>query len=226
MRLNWQVSSGVVNERKITVVHWPKHDPNKILDMLETQPLRTVGREPVVNVHKFGLFEVAVRRFSPLEWKGTPAPQLFSLLNETIEACLALIEMPIALVDDGSAHFIVSLWKKGLRDLAGFFEDKSVSIERKERFCFSFVREIAQLHANGFIHGHIALNVFPDEHDNVRFVDFTRLRIMTESRASFMAAVHEKDFLVPLAEMTRLARSDAGQSEAEALTHAATCSKT
>ena len=220
MRLNWKITAFAVQGREITVVHWPKHDPDRILDVLETKPMRTVGMDPVVAVHSFGHYEVAVRRFSPLEWQGTTALQLFSLLNGTIQARLAVIEMPIALVDDGRAHIIVSIWKPGLRDLAGFFEDKTVSIERKENFCFSFVREIARLHANGFIHGHIALNVFPDAQDHARFVDFTRLRILTESRASFMSALHEKNFLVNLAAMTQMARVDVGQSEAEASAHA------
>ena len=201
MRLNWKITAFAVQGREITVVHWPKHDPDRILDVLETKPMRTVGMDPVVAVHSFGHYEVAVRRFSPLEWQGTTALQLFSLLNGTIQARLAVIEMPIALVDDGRAHIIVS-------------------IERKENFCFSFVREIARLHANGFIHGHIALNVFPDAQDHARFVDFTRLRILTESRASFMSALHEKNFLVNLAAMTQMARVDVGQSEAEASAHA------
>ncbi len=190
MLLEWKTT----HVGNVIVTHWAKHDPLRILDALETPTLRKVGVDPVVRVYKFGPHEIAVRRFVPPNW-GRAGKRLFSLLQESVGKKAAVVEMPVALIEHPNRQIIVSLWKKGTRHMNDFMEDEVVPVSVKKKFCFSVMRRMAQLHAAGFEHGHIALNFVADEKGNAYFVDYTRLKPLNEGSRSHKM---EKKFTLPL----------------------------
>ncbi len=188
MSLEWATS--VVEGRRIT--HWKKLNPVSILEALETPPLRKVGVDPVVRVHKLGQHEIAVRRFVPPTWDGA-GQRLFAALRETADRKAAIVEMPVALIEQPTRSIIVTLWKKKTRDLYSFLSDKSVALNLKRKFCLSAMRKMAWLHAIGFAHGHVALNFVADEKGNAHFVDYTRIKplgqLSQRMEKSFFAAL-------------------------------------
>ncbi len=190
MPLEWKTT----RVGNVDVTHWARHDPRRILDTLETPPLRKVGIDPVVRVHQFGNHELAARRFVPPQWRDA-GKRLFSLLQETVGKKAAVVEMPVALIEHPNRQIIVSLWKKGTRHMNDFIDDKTVPVSTKKKFCLSVMRRMAQLHAAGFEHGHIALNFVADEKGNAYFVDYTRLKPLAEGSHSHKM---EKKFTLPL----------------------------
>lgn len=162
--------------RGLKVLHWPRHDPNELLDALERAPVHVVGTTPPVRVHKFGNQLLAVRAFR----RGDGFEDLlfaFGTLADAAKSRAAFVELPVALVaNSASEGRIVTLWKKDSRPLDEFLADNRIPMALRERACLSAARKLAKLHAAGFVHGHVNPdNFLADSRGNASLIDYTYL---------------------------------------------------
>lgn len=185
MPLRWKTTELQTPEGKVKVTHWEKHDPRELLVAINAEPIRRIegDSKPRIAVHKFGPHELAVRRFRrPCTENYHDPEELFATLRDMIGTKSAIVEMPVAFIEPALLHHyadkykIVTLWKKNTRNLRDFLNDSDIDLEKKKRAMVSAVRKMAQLHAFGFLHGHLnPTNFVTDEKGNAMFVDYTFL---------------------------------------------------
>lgn len=184
----------------IRVTHWAngnekyKIDPRELLQTIETNKNIVYGKDerlaatPILKQVPFGKYMLAARHYrkgrNNVNW---PASYLFKQLKNTVDRKIAIVEMPVALVEypfprlssEAGIHdtILVSLWKKKTRCLHAFLGDENVAVEKKQLAVHNAVKKIARLHANGFVHGHLRPeNMVINEKGETKFVDYTLLQ--------------------------------------------------
>jgi len=172
----------------VEITHWKQHDPKKLLEAINSKPLRTVEGIPKVRVYPFGPHELAVREMGPYpQWK------YFDFLRQTAERKAAVVEMPVAKISRrGKKDLVVTLWKKGTRPLGDFLEDTRVPVSLRRKAALKAMRVTAMLHDAGFIHGHIGTSNFVVDKQGIpAMVDYTWLHpakvLVDKSQAELMA---------------------------------------
>ncbi len=188
MPLRWKTTELETPNGKVRVTHWEKHDPEELIKAIN-RGKRVPSNHPELLQSKFGRHKVAVRVFSPkLTFYDYPS-ELFASLRRLVDKHVAIVEMPVAMVEHHDKVTLVTLWKDRTTPFHHFLADDAVSFQRKRQACLKIVRELAKLHANGFVHGHPKTDNFVvDSAGNPKFVDYTVIERATSE--SFRAEVN------------------------------------
>ncbi|MFH0713196.1 MAG: hypothetical protein V1722_01560, partial [Candidatus Micrarchaeota archaeon] len=120
----------------------------------------------------------------------------------------AVIEMPLAHITrrGSSEETIVTIWKKNTVNLEEFLKQTTVPQKLKERACLSASRQLAKLHAAGFLHSHPrADNFVATDKGEAYFVDYT----LSHSGAfpGFLKLIDYKKRGMPLTGVTEARRA-------------------
>ncbi len=187
MALEWKTSKVETPHGKFTVTHWAKHDPQDILNVLESTPLehrQFSNALPPLSVHSFGRQELVARHFKPNGFhdlsrlRYLPAGEVFSTLQQLVKKKIAISEMPVAFVErPGKDQVVVTLWKKSRRTLFSALHDETLSFKRKLELAKKAAAQLGKLNQAGFEHVHpVARNFVVLENNEVRLIDPTLLR--------------------------------------------------
>ncbi len=190
MPIKWETTHVEIPAGRVTITHWKRHDPHKLLAALsdtsrEAKSL-SLSRVPNPRVyrHKFGSLELASRKMDYKENSAHEEPNtLFSHLNELVDKRVSIVETPVAKVvhPDGTVQ-VVTIWKKGTQPLTTFLQSNLVHKTDKLNACFSAMKLLAKLHAAGYVHGHPRSDNFVvDSQSKVHLVDYVRLCKLEES---------------------------------------------
>ncbi len=188
MPLEWKTTEFNSPEGKVKGTHWAKHKPEQLLAALSMPPIKTSPEKsrPQFTVHKFGKYHLLARRFKSNVYGvrpaylggGTfqrylPAEEVFGDLQVLVQKRKAILEMPVALIQQrGKDSILVTLWKKHDRTLDVFLSDHGVSLKRKEAAALKTVQQLAKLHAAGYLHKHpFARNFVVLKNGEVRLID-------------------------------------------------------
>lgn len=182
MPLKWKTTKVEVPYETLEVRHWARHDPSEIIKAVN-RGIYTSSHYPHVYRAELGRHKLAIRHFTREANVAHMHPHdLFTVLCELADRHVAIVEMPVAIIHrpHGPRDTIVSLWKGRTAPFHHFLCDDAVSFKRKRQACVKIVRELAKLHANGFVHGHVKSDNFVvDQADNPKFVDYTLIRRAT-----------------------------------------------
>ncbi|MFH1247037.1 MAG: hypothetical protein V1644_01525 [Candidatus Micrarchaeota archaeon] len=166
MSIKWKTHTVEHKGETYSVTHWARHDPRKLVDLVHAKPNFTVGQNPPVRVHKFGPHDVAIRT-DVYRYKSR-----FAALAKAAARHASVLETPVALISHNGSSYLVTLWKKKTWSFGVFVCDPQVSLTRKKKACVSVARELARLHAAGFVHLHLKPeNVVVDKNGKGKLVD-------------------------------------------------------
>ncbi len=172
MSLEWKTTEFGNGKDKVTVTHLAKHKAREILAALGRPAIKEAGGIPPVSTYEFGRHELVTRT-----WMD--APQTFSHLQETVKRKVAIVEMPIALVqfaDQPHEPTLITLWKKKTTPAAEYLKQPLTKKQVNVLFA-NMVRQTAKLHAAGFSHGHLKLDNFVvSQNGEPQLIDPTRLK--------------------------------------------------
>ncbi len=193
MALEWKTTEVKTESGSAKVTHWAKHDPRAIFDAVSAKSVGYAPNAvPPITRHTFGRHLLAVRRCNPNGLRDgmneyLPPSEIFANLQELVAAGHAFVEMPVAFIErPKKPSLLVTLWKKdsqalGSRDVgssgAGYLADKAIPRAKRVAVSLEFVRQLAKLHALGFVLVHSASrNVVRNVNGSVQLIDPTILR--------------------------------------------------
>lgn len=183
MPLEWKTTNVETPIGAVKITHLAKHDPRLLLRAVTSKPKYEVeGASPALMLHDFGMHALAVRdcKNEGVRHAGNdydPPREIFEVLRSLVHKRRALVEMPIALVEKPTGRsLLVTLWKKDSRPLNRYLADKSIPLNKRVAASFEFIRQLAKLHALGFVHGHpYARNAVVNKNGSVQLIDPTLL---------------------------------------------------
>ena len=178
MPLEWRKTSALHEGRAVQIEHLAKVDANDILEALAKKPLETRrGFGLGVERMPFKPYSIAVRKMP-----HDDARKMFETLKKLAEAKIAIVEMPVALIERQNPIWLerssraVTVWKEKTRPFEQFLRDPKITFKEKLDACLGTVRLLAKLHAEGFLHGHLKpMNFVINERHSPALVDFKLL---------------------------------------------------
>ncbi len=175
--LKWKTTQLQTPEGAVKVTHWAKHDPTHLIEAINNGTLVESDHPKVFRSH-LGRYKIAIRNFEYKRSRFSEHPlDLFAALRDLADRRVAIVEMPVAMVEKGNEATLVTLWKDESTPFHHFIRDDKISFEKKRLACLKMVREVAKLHANGYTHGHLKLdNFLVDKNYNPKLIDFTKMR--------------------------------------------------
>ncbi|MFH0713478.1 MAG: hypothetical protein V1722_02755 [Candidatus Micrarchaeota archaeon] len=183
MPLEWETHKIQTPEGEVGVTHWKKHNPRELLAALKTPEWVIFGTVPALTIHQFGRHQLAVRNCAVGGVSSDvnayfPPTNIFNRLQTLAASQRALVEMPVAFIEQPDGRrLLVTLWKKDSRPLNSYLSDSTIPRRDRIRASFEFVRQLAKLHALGFVHTHPGTrNAVRNVNGSVQLIDPTLLR--------------------------------------------------
>ncbi|MFH1750629.1 MAG: hypothetical protein ABH863_03040, partial [Candidatus Micrarchaeota archaeon] len=111
----------------------------------------------------------------------------------TVNKKAAVLEMPVAVIKKHDSLHVVTIWKEqskrkreDLQLLYDFLNSENIPVDLAKKASLSAIRQLAKLHANGFVHGHPGGgNVLVSNRGIATLIDYSEIRRSTPRTINF-----------------------------------------